>query len=425
MENPTVSAQNSIPAPMRPLSRDEWQAGMVAQNGLQDSPGGNLLPPVTIHEAFDFVGEDAIPEKLIQATVLLNRLESEDNDPATQEMRQRARRMINHFDALPKDWYDEWVKTLEYGEDYPLEELLIGDSALKAFALSQNLEAEGAAFPKIFEQFKKAFRRGFQKGIEQGFIPQQAVARLQDAFDKTATGVIDRDLLSSISPDSTAGYFLPTDTVVIGHKLGSGEDGMPMEHYIGHEFIHKTTGGSFGYTEDGRFLRHRAGFFNILNVDSEMPTKSKEEVDEAFVEHINTSVFYGNFGVMDPDLRAEDNPIYKINRKLTAVWIDRSGGIIEVKAGTRAEFEDSGSEGKTTDRRIFVEQYVESYGSGGFNDLNRLCSMAKNLSYEDVKEFIVPRIHGPEFDANSKMIKKGYIDMPELADIIKMRMSVG
>ena len=248
-------------------------------------------------------------------------------------------------------------------------------------------------------------RTGMQLGVDQGFVPAYALDRLAPAFRQTAIQVVDQHLLG----EDLAVYQQTTDIMRIGTDAADYDPEQTIIHEIGG---HKVSGGTFKLQPDGTITRVRRGFVN--HEAGVVESGRHYALDEAIQHHLALSYQYGQFDILDPDMRSDYDTSYYEHRKLLSAFVLCSGGLIDLRAITRSSFEDSDATNTvTTDRRTMVAQARAAYGPGAYFKFNLL---SEAIDFEDcTAEELAIHIHGPERASDGRIITPGFIDVPNLS----------
>ncbi len=264
------------------------------------------------------------------------------------------------------------------------------------------------AYPEISERFKI----GVRLGVEKGYLPQQALGRLDNTVGQTAIRVVGHSI------GNAAGQY-DSDTAII--KIGAGfseVDDKEIAETLVHELQHDLSGGTFRKTADGKVMRTRTGLSGQLK-------DGKQGWHMALTEAINTyheqAIMTGDFEILDPGDDRHATSYYGI-RKLLAVAIEKSGGVMDIKTLSRASFEDTSQNVNTSDRRAMVGQWRRSYGLGSLRKFDHLCQAAQHLDssyfsgptepeYYSMLNDLADRIHPPILDTDGTVIKPGFIDI--------------
>jgi hypothetical protein len=253
--------------------------------------------------------------------------------------------------------------------------------------------------PEVHERLRK----GMQNAVEQGYVPAYVLKRLGPAFTQTAIQAVDQ----SIMGDDLAAYEHGTDIMIVGTAAYN------LLQTVAHEIGgHKVSGGTFVERADSTLDRVRRGFVSDSD-QAKTPAPRHYGIDEAVQHHLIVSYLHGQIDTVDPDFRKDTDMYYYEHRKLLAAFIDRSGGIIDLKAITRGSFEDTDETGTvTTDRRTMVVQASTAYGAGAYRKLSILFD---SIDFDDLfAEELAERIHPPSLNNDGSIATPGYLDIDNL-----------
>jgi hypothetical protein len=249
-------------------------------------------------------------------------------------------------------------------------------------------------------QLLQSYREKIISAVASGSIPEIAIGRMDAAIKEESIWIAEPMILGVITNGCNAAYDSEHNKIYV--DLIDHETDEEIEDSVYHELTHKISGGSFtkGGAESSKLQRRRTGFSNVFENDSYTNTG----LNEAITQHIAASLVSGRFETIDPSERGDGNIIYYDYRKVLAVFIDRSKGIIQLETIIGAYFEDTQPGGSVVYRRQLVKQMNQAYGIGAIKKLNDLMDLTdKGFAAEVVIRSIQP----PEIDAQGSVVKKG------------------
>jgi hypothetical protein len=253
-------------------------------------------------------------------------------------------------------------------------------------------------------------RSGVEAGIQQGYTPPHIGHRLEVAFTHTAAWVVDPAVLE---PGVLGMYEPATDMFLMSADVRERE--MPV--VIAHELVgHKTSGGTFrrsGTDPQDPIVRSRIGFAE---------KEDRSQLDEAVRHHMSLAYLDGDFATVDPDKRTDGNTQYYSYRKLLAEFVERSGGVIDLRRITRGSYEDTDEiHTETADRREMMRQSRTAYGPGAYRKLQTLLQAADTIAdvpgsvpgERERMQALINRIHPRTINADGS-VSPGSIDITGL-----------
>ena len=379
------------------VDRETWQNQTAQYHGVGETALSNIIEPLGLHN----LGDPTLVYNALTYELFLR----DDDDVAAEAIAQRVQAIKKANKAKLPDSFDQPPETIELPD---IPSLVVQDPEVKNYISNRDLTPQNEALIKAWPEFISDYKDGLERGIKLGYIPAFVKDRLSDAFAKTRVRVVEAAAMSLVGPTTNAYYRANDDSVGVRHNSSDTSE------HLTHEFTHKTSGGTFKHVADqaaepnlSPYQRLRIGYSSISNKD----TLIRTGLNEAVTEHITLGILTGDFETFDPDQRADGNNIYYDFRKIYATAIKRSQGIIDVKTVTNGFYEDTESQGNISARRKFVGEFVDAYGVGALNKLEKLCEACDIVNQEKLDEVILSRIHAPEIDADGKVVKKGSIDM--------------
>jgi len=284
-------------------------------------------------------------------------------------------------------------------------------------AVDQELSTTHKWYKETFwEEYKVKFAQGLFLGTNLRYIPHSVASRIVPALESTGVGLVDpRVMNAKIGAGASASYSPAEDRI----RLRLNANPSRYELDTAHELYHKLSGGTFvtnpevtDYVE-----RWRGGYTNVPEKGNTLSTHLN--LDEAIIHQLALGTLTRDFETLDPDERFDGNRDQYIRRKVVAIFVNESHGIIDVKTLTNAVFEDSGVEGSTGLRRQLVKEAVTAYGWGALRRLETLCNYAYSGLTDNIddkgrkvlQEEILNRIHPPQFDEAGNIVGLGTIDV--------------
>lgn len=272
---------------------------------------------------------------------------------------------------------------------------------------------------------------GVQQGVQEGYLPSNVLPNLDLELATTAVMVLDSRILDRLNVEEESeihgDYNEKTDIVRLAHDLSPSE----LEGTLIHEYLHKLSGGTFRFDEDKGFVRTRTGFSEKkdsgTSSGSEVTEQRHECLNEAVNSHLERAVADGDFATIDPDMRNEgpEDDFNYVYRSVLADFIEKSGGVIDLKTITRAAFEENGEQPVTTERRAMVRQARAAYGTGAFRKFEKICRAIEYLdpveeAFQSKLLGMYERIKGPEIGPNGEIVRPGSIDTEGLDELLKV-----
>lgn len=269
-------------------------------------------------------------------------------------------------------------------------------------------------YPKVME----IFEAGLREGHKLGYIPDEVDEdRIFDTLSGVGIQLVDAPIINEEHNKPVSGdYSGPLDLI----RLNADNNPFELRDTAIHELRHRIGGGTFigktvfaGLSKDGDpeyfpvpvVLRHRTGF---------QQNGRHRGTDEALVEHSTQAILHGEWNILDPTRRTEMPSTYVVERVMLADFIEKSGGIIDLKTLMRANFEDTEPNGKFPERRLMMRQARQAYGQGAYHKLDRLMEYAQAKfpaaqGRKQLKE-ILDHIHPPVLDQFGNVTEVGWID---------------
>jgi len=282
---------------------------------------------------------------------------------------------------------------------------------------TQELVAE--MLPKL----QAGFTKGVKYGMKIGFIPSYVGKRLPNLFTKAPTRVF--STTPQIKEDAVKAFYDEYDNTF---NVAGNLSREYIRTRLPHEWQHQIEGGAF--------IEKEGAFANLRRIRVGFGLAKQEEGDytnryltDTITEHKTAAIMDGDFETIDPDLRAGDNRSYRNMRKMFGVFIDKSGGIVQLKTVCRASFEDNvGPDATYVDRKAMIRQFTTAYAPSEYkgklysvkNSINRLLGALEDDTtvtrklFDALADCIVP----PELDEQGNVLKKGWIDRTRLEELI-------
>ncbi len=293
------------------------------------------------------------------------------------------------------------------------------DMRVQGYLFDRQGEVDTAAqeVKTVYPELVKELSAGIKDGIHKGYIPSEVASRLP-SLEQTNVKVVDIGIVREEDPLAAAEYDSSGDTVRIGHAhVGDTATSMMVKH----ELLHKVSGGTFVQDpETGSYSRSRISFGNHEHRHKDEHENRRTGINEAVNQHLTMGVETGDFETFDPDRRTDRDRTYYGSRKVVATGLDRSQGVMSVRALTRASFEDtSASAMNMGERRELVKEASAAYGPGAMRKISALANAAEAIAPDDPKyhdrlQELTDRIHAPELNADGTVCAVGSIDIEGL-----------
>ena len=335
---------------------------------VEGQPSPAIMPPETV---------SSDPTMLYQRLVATSK---DLNPEPRQELLQRLKD-LREQDQLPQNANPFLIETPSRPS---LPELLLGDSVTLQFINARDLQKEHQVLTEMWPKFSADYTSRFNTAVERGYIPPNVAERLPDALNKTKVMVSDGIIMNE--HNAAGSYHREEDELRIAHDMI--DDDFAKEILV-HEVTHKLSGGTF-FDQ----YRQRSGVSNCLN--------------EAKTEYITQGLLHGDFETITPTY--ETGRIYGDYRDLLSAFVQKSGGIIDVKTLIAAYFEDTTPQGNFGARRALVQQTTQAYGRGALVKLEQLM---KATVVHDAEHMAATYIIPPTI-VDGTVVRRGSINTNEL-----------
>lgn len=371
------------PERMQLTSRDEWQAELAQASGITDAPLSNIMPPLGITEMADF--------SLMLAFETLENLAASHADMGDEQ----ATSIVSLFEGLGDS---EKSGVLERTDP---KALVLGHAAVQIFLGERTIENEQNELLSRWDDIAAETKDYVLSGISSGFIPKFVEYRLHDALHTTKVRLVDPALADNLGVG-----FYESEKDTIGFSANS-LDGVDFIDTVLHEVIHKLSGGTFWRKGESNHARRRKVGFGYEVSDGSILRAGH---NEAWDQHVTTGCKDGNFEIIDPDERNDDDGTYYAERKILAKFIDGAGGSIDVKNAIHAFFTDNVPGADNGPMRRYIEQGNTAYGRGWFRKMDHLMEVASWMPIDEV----IKQIQSPTVDNNGIIVQQGSIDTDSL-----------
>jgi hypothetical protein len=399
------------------INRESWLEAMVEQRNLGGAAMGNLIAPLTIR----LVEQE---HAHLAPTAVLNLIEDlEGIDP-------RAGNLIEQLEEMQEERVSvglggEEVATKEQFQS-ELNALIMSNRLANELIDRRDLRDDQERLEQAWPDFLDKYRHGLDKGIVLGYVPNDRRQVLEQAARKSAFRVVDAAILEASCPGMQAYYSNAKDEIGISHLAVARDDDLYIP--LAHELTHEISGGTFLTQPEQVAYRIRVGYDTEIRPNE----NAREKFNEFLTQHVTMGILTGDFVTLDPDKRPDGDKTYYEARKTGAAFVEKSGGIIDIKTLINGFFEDTTQSGGLEHRRQMIKQTRLAYGKGVIRKLEALAELAENVAMlswaaplsEKLEELVFSRIHSPVFDDNGEIIKTGEIDltnMPKLLDLFEIQ----
>ena len=393
------------------VTRDEWQASTTSRRMIGTSALSNIQEPLVIQNLDN--------EDLVQAALksLIQQESGEYYEAAGKAVDEISKTVFDY--EKKADFYTGNPFLDESYADAPVffEPTLIDltDPHVQELIGSRDTTQAHADLLAAWPKFLETFNKGVDRGITSGYIPTGVKLNMQDGLTKTGVRIVDSIVMVAVGGSSLGAYY-DSDKDEVGVRHDSKEP--EIMNSLVHEFVHKISGGTFlppnALVAD--HFRQRVGFSTELYKG----LLNRTGFNEAVTHHITLGITTGDFETLDPNKRTDGDTTYNEYRKILATFVDRSGGVVDVKTLTNSFFEDAGPEGGLKARKKLMKEVKKAYGSRALHKLEDLMTLTNIVNADRMDEIILSRIHPPELDEHGAVIKRGIIDnnnLPTLFDL--------